>query len=109
MSSASRGLAPREGLKRLLVKTGRTGPRVEPRRGPQASKPGDPVPRTPTVGVRTLIGMSICVYIRASASVLCSEKTVLCSEKKVNGESTAHALHTPMIIPLLPLLANRTD
>ena len=42
MSSASRGLAPREGLVHLLVKTGRTGPRVEPRRGPQAGKSGDP-------------------------------------------------------------------
>ena len=42
MSSASRGLAPREGLECLLVKTGRTGPRVEPRRGPQAGKSGDP-------------------------------------------------------------------
>ena len=42
MSSASRGLAPREGLGRLLVKTGHTGTRVEPRRGPQAGKSGDP-------------------------------------------------------------------
>ena len=33
---------PREGLERLLVKTGRTGPRVEPCRGPQAGKSGDP-------------------------------------------------------------------
>ena len=42
MSSASRGLAPREGLECLLVKMGRTGPLVEPRRGPQAGKSGDP-------------------------------------------------------------------
>ena len=42
MSSASRGLAPREGLECLLVKTGRTGPRVDPRHGPQAGKSGDP-------------------------------------------------------------------
>ena len=42
MSSASRGLTPREGLECLLVKTGRTGPRVEPRRRPQAGKSGDP-------------------------------------------------------------------
>ena len=42
MLSASRGLAPREGLECLLVKTGHTGPRVEPRRGPQAGKSGDP-------------------------------------------------------------------
>ena len=38
----SRGLAPREGLECLLVKMGRTGPLVEPRRGPQAGKSGDP-------------------------------------------------------------------
>ena len=42
MSSASRGLAPREGLECLLVKTGHTGPRVEPRCGPQVGKSGDP-------------------------------------------------------------------
>ena len=42
MSSASRGLAPREGLECLLVKMGRTGPLAAPRRGPQAGKSGDP-------------------------------------------------------------------
>ena len=42
MSSASRGLAPREGLECLLVKMGLTRPLVEPRRGPQAVKSGDP-------------------------------------------------------------------
>ena len=42
MSSASRGLAPREGLECLLVKMGRMGPLGEPRRGLQAGKPGDP-------------------------------------------------------------------
>ena len=42
MSSASRGLAPREGLECLLVKMGRTGPLMEPRRGPQAGKSGYP-------------------------------------------------------------------
>ena len=42
MSSASRGLAPREGLECLLVKMGRTEPLVEPRRGLQAGKSGDP-------------------------------------------------------------------
>ena len=42
MSSASRGLAPREGLKCSLVKMGHTGPLVEPRCGPQAGKSGDP-------------------------------------------------------------------
>ena len=42
MSSASRGLAPREGLERMLMKMGHTGPLVEPRRGPQAGKSGDP-------------------------------------------------------------------
>ena len=42
MSSASRVLAPHEGLECLLVKMGRTGPLVEPRRGPQEGKSGDP-------------------------------------------------------------------
>ena len=42
MPSASRGLAPREGLEYLLVKMGRTGPLGEPRCGPQAGKYGDP-------------------------------------------------------------------
>ena len=42
MSSASQGLAPREGLECLLVKMGRTGPLAEPRRGPQAGKSGVP-------------------------------------------------------------------
>ena len=42
MSSASRGLAPREGLERLLVKMGHTGPRMEPHHGPQSGKSGDP-------------------------------------------------------------------
>ena len=42
MSSASRGLAPREGLECLLVKMGHMGPLAEPRRGPQAGKSWDP-------------------------------------------------------------------
>ena len=42
MSSASRGLAPHEGFKRLLVKMARTGLLAEPHRGPQAGKSGDP-------------------------------------------------------------------
>ena len=42
MSSASRGLAPREGLECLLVKMGRTRPLEEQRPGPQAGKSGDP-------------------------------------------------------------------
>ena len=42
MSSASRGLAPREGLECLLVKMGRTGPLVEPHCGQHAGKSGDP-------------------------------------------------------------------
>ena len=41
MSSASRGLAPREGLESLLVKMGHTGPLTEPRHGPQPGKSGD--------------------------------------------------------------------
>ena len=42
MSSAPRGLAPREGLGFVLVKTGRAGPPFDPRRRPQAGKSGDP-------------------------------------------------------------------
>ena len=42
MSSASRGLAPREGLELGLMKTGRTGPLLEPRRRPQGGKSRDP-------------------------------------------------------------------
>ena len=35
-------MAPREGLKLVLMKMGRAGPPFEPRRGPQAGKSGDP-------------------------------------------------------------------
>ena len=42
MLSASQGLAPHEGLELGLMKTGHTGPLVEPRHGPQAGKSGDP-------------------------------------------------------------------
>ena len=42
MSFASRGLAPREGLVRLLMKMGRTSLPAKPCRGPQAGKSGDP-------------------------------------------------------------------
>ena len=42
MSSASRGLAPHEGLESVLMKMGHAGPPFEPRRRPQAGKSGDP-------------------------------------------------------------------
>ena len=42
MSSAPRGLAPREGLELELMKKGCTGPLVEPRSRLQAGKSGDP-------------------------------------------------------------------
>ena len=42
MSSAPRGLAPRGGLEFSLMKMGRTGPPLEPRRRPQASKSAEP-------------------------------------------------------------------
>ena len=42
MSSASRGLAPREGLELGMMKLGCTGPPLEPCRRPQAGKSGDP-------------------------------------------------------------------
>ena len=42
MSSALRGLAPRDGLESLLAKMGHMGLLAEPRCGPQAGKSGDP-------------------------------------------------------------------
>ena len=42
MASASRGLAPREGLGLLSLKLDRTGPSTEPHHGPQAGKSGYP-------------------------------------------------------------------
>ena len=42
MSSAPRGLAPREGLELESMKMGHAGPRLKPRRRPQAGKSGDP-------------------------------------------------------------------
>ena len=57
MSSASRGLAPRDGLECLLMKMGRTGPLAEPRRGPQASKSGDPHSQDADMRKRTDIGL----------------------------------------------------
>ena len=54
MSSASQGLAPREGLKPLLVKMGHTGPLAEPRRGPPAGKFGDTRSQNTDSGQRCL-------------------------------------------------------
>ena len=42
MSSALRGLAPREGLELLLLKLGHIGPSMELRHGPQAGNSGNP-------------------------------------------------------------------
>ena len=42
MSSASQGLAPREGLGCLVGEDGSYGLLAQPRRGPQAGKSGDP-------------------------------------------------------------------
>ena len=55
---------PREGLERLLVKMGRTGPLAELRRGPQAGKSGDPCSQNPDciAGSRYLIGTPKEVY-----------------------------------------------
>ena len=49
MSSASRGLAPREGLECLLVKMGHTGLLGSHVVGRRQASLGTPVPRTPTV------------------------------------------------------------
>ena len=50
MSSALRGLAPREGLDLGLMKTGRTGLLVSHAAGRRQTGLGTPVPRTPTYG-----------------------------------------------------------
>ena len=52
MSSASRGLAPREGLESLLVKMGRTSPTQSHAVGYRRASLGTPVPKTPTVAPR---------------------------------------------------------
>ena len=52
MSSASRGLAPREGLDSLLMKMGRAGLPAKPRRGPQAGKSGYPGSKKLAVALR---------------------------------------------------------
>ena len=49
MSSASRGLAPREGLECLLVKMGHTACWLSHTAGRRQASLGTPVPRTPTV------------------------------------------------------------
>ena len=51
MSSASRGLAPCEGLGFVLMKTGRAGPPLSHAAGHRQASLGTPVPRTPTVVV----------------------------------------------------------
>ena len=49
MSSAPRGLAPREGLGFVLVKMGRAGPPLSHVAGRRQASLGTPVPRTSTV------------------------------------------------------------
>ena len=48
MSSAPRGLAPREGLELGLMKTGRIGPLLSHVAGRRQASLGTPIPRTPT-------------------------------------------------------------
>ena len=52
MSSASRGLAPREGLELELMKMGRTGCQLSHVMGRRQASLGTPIPRTPTVAPR---------------------------------------------------------
>ena len=59
MSSASQGLAPREGPECLLVKMGRTGPLMGPRHRLHASKSGDPLSQSADKG-RTTFMASMC-------------------------------------------------
>ena len=49
MSSAPRGLAPREGLECWLTKMGRTGPLLSHAAGRSQASLGTPVPKTLTV------------------------------------------------------------
>ena len=48
MSSAPRGLAPREGLELVLMKMGHAGPPLSHAAGRRQASLGTPVPRTPT-------------------------------------------------------------
>ena len=61
MSSAPRGLAPREGLEFVLMKMGRTGPLLEPRHRPQAGKSGDP--RSQNADIRGGPVLGCCSYL----------------------------------------------
>ena len=59
MSSASRGLAPHEGLESLVVKMGRTSPLAEPRRGPQAGKSGDPRSQNANISIGVFYAIAL--------------------------------------------------
>ena len=48
MSSAPRGLAPREGLELVLMKMGHAGPPLSHAAGRRQASLGTPVPRMPT-------------------------------------------------------------
>ena len=65
MSSASRGLAPCEGLELGLMKTGHTGPPLEPRRRLQEGKSGDPRSQNPDTILCTSKKKTIelCIYL----------------------------------------------
>ena len=69
MSSASRGLAPREALECLRVKMGRTGPLADHAVGRRQASLGTPVPRTPTValGPKARLGLALRRSQRSSA------------------------------------------
>ena len=90
MSSASRGLAPREGLECLLVKMGRTGPLAEPRRGPQAGKSGDP--RSQNADILYQIG--------TRSSLNTSSTCVLCSRLFFHIKS-ANEIRDGKLLPLM--------
>ena len=55
MSSAPQGLAPREGLGSVLMKTGRAGPPLSHAAGRRQASLGTPVPRMPTLAKPTCI------------------------------------------------------
>ena len=64
MSSAPRGLAPREGLELGLMKMGRTGPLLSHPTSRKQASLGTPVPRTPTLIDPLLLSKFSILYLK---------------------------------------------
>ena len=70
MSSAPRGLAPREGLELVLMKMGRAGAPLSHAAGRRQASLGTPVPRTPTMhGLFTWANLPILPFILFSSCI----------------------------------------